>query len=383
MRDANRSELSAALASARDATLRIFDLVDESQWKVPYLATINPPLWEFGHVAWFQEFWCLRQRADVGLAESMLAGADALFDSRAVAHPARWSLALPDVRATRAYLANVLDKTLERLSTAPDDEASLYFFKLALFHEYMHEEAFAYSWHTLAYPAANPRWTIAPLDGEPVQCELGAGTVMVGSASGGGFVFDNEMWEQQSALDDFAIDAQPVTNARFAEFVNDGGYADPRWWSSQAFASLRGERRAMPRFWRRGGSVLQARLFDIWSDLDPDVPVVNLSAHEAEAWCRWVGRSLPSEAQWVRAARVAGGFGWGDRVWEWTASPFEPLPGFEPGPYGEYSEPFFGSHRVVRGGSFATPRGLVDDRFRNYYEPHRDDIFVGFRSCAG
>jgi ergothioneine biosynthesis protein EgtB len=312
----------------------------------------------------------------------MLGGADALYDSRTVAHDTRWSLPLPGVEATRAYLVDTLDATLEQLARAPDEEGALYFFKLSLFHECMHEEAFAYTWQTLGYPAAAEHWRVAPVAREPHRVDVGAGTVMVGSARTSAFVFDNEMWEHEVALDDYQIDCDPVTNAQFAAFVDSGGYADPQWWTPGAFAALRAEQRAMPRYWRRSQGQLQARTFDAWSDVDPDAPVVNVSAHEAEAWCRWAGRQLPSEAQWVRAARVASGFAWGDRVWEWTASPFEALAGFEPGPYREYSAPFFGTHRVVRGGSFATPRAMVDDRFRNYYEPHRDDIFVGFRSCA-
>ena len=382
MREANRSELSAALTAARASTLRIFDQVEPSQWTVPTLATINPPLWEFGHVGWFQEFWCQRQRAGAAPAESMLQGADALYDSRSVAHASRWSLPLPGVDATRAYLVDTLDATLEQLARTPDEEAALYFFKLALFHEYMHEEAFAYTWQTLGYRPAEAHWRVAPVARTVQSADVGAGTVMVGSARASAFVFDNEMWEHQVALEKYQIDCDPVTNAQFAEFVDSGGYADPRWWTPEAFAALGAEQRSMPRYWRRSQGHVQARNFDAWSAVDPNAPVVNVSAHEAEAWCRWAGRQLPSEAQWVRAARVASGFAWGDRVWEWTASPFEALAGFEPGPYREYSAPFFGTHRVVRGASFATPRGLVDDRFRNYYEPHRDDIFVGFRSCA-
>lgn len=382
VREANRSELAAALAAARESTLQIFDRVAHSQWTVPYLSTINPPLWEFGHVGWFQEYWCLRQPDGHEPTDSMMAGADALYDSRAIEHRSRWSLPLPEADPTRAYLCQTLDATLARLARTRDDEASLYPFKLALFHEYMHEEAFAYTWQTLGFPAARDQWRIAPVAGDPARCEVGAGTVMVGSSRETGFVFDNEMWERRVALEAYAIDAHPVTNAQFGRFVDSGGYDDARWWAPQVFASLRAQSRSMPRYWRRDGGHVQERRFDRWVDLDPDAPVANVSAHEAEAWCNWAGRRLPSEAQWVRAARVADGFRWGDRVWEWTASTFEPLPGFEPGPYREYSAPFFGTHRVVRGGSFATPRAMVDDRFRNYYEPHRDDIFVGFRSCA-
>jgi len=129
-----------------------------------------------------------------------------------------------------------------------------------------------------------------------------------------------------------------------------------------------------------GGQVI-ARAFDRWAPLQPNAPVVHVSAHEARAYCRWAGVRLPEEAEWVLAARTLPDFAWGTHVWEWTASAFEPLPGFEPGPYREYSAPFFGDHLVVRGGSVATPRGMVDPLFRNFYLPDRGDIFVGFRVC--
>jgi EgtB-related family protein len=138
----------------------------------------------------------------------------------------------------------------------------------------------------------------------------------------------------------------------------------------------------MPRYWRRKDGRWQQRRFAQWIDLVAEQAVIHLTAHEAEAWCRWAGRRLPNEAEWEYAALQADAFDWGRQVWEWTASPFTPYPGFSPDPYAEYAAPFFHTHRSVRGGSFATRSRMRNPRYRNYYEPHRDDIFVGFRSCA-
>ena len=180
---------------------------------------------------------------------------------------------------------------------------------------------------------------------------------------GGGFAFDNELQVQPVALEAFRIDDRPVSWDRFNAFVQAGGYADPRWWSEAGWAWRQQARSAQPRF------------------PEGDAPAVHLGLHEAQAWCRWAGRRLPSEAQWECAALTQPGFGWGE-VWEWTDSAFVPFSGFTPHPYRDYSQPWFGSRQVLRGASEATSPCLAHPRYRNFFEPHRTDIHSGFRSCA-
>ena len=386
MRNASRSALAEELANARHSTLRLFDRLTDSQWRVPYLPTINPPRWELGHVGWFQEFWCLRQGPGGRTLDSMMPASDGFYDSRVVPHRRRWEFDLPSDHDTRAYLADTLDATLERLARAEDSDEGLYFFRLGLFHEYMHAEAFAYTWQTLGYECPEPMTRVAAYQGRRADRRVAGGVVEIGAPQGAGFAFDNEQWSTPVEVGSFEIALQPVTNAEFLRFVSDGGYRDARWWDPEPFALLGGAGRTMPRYWRerevRVEARVEARQFDRWEPLEPDAPLVHVSAHEAQAYCRWAGKRLPTEAEWVFAARNIEGFDWGAQVWEWTATPFEPLAAFSPGPYLEYSAPFFGTHRVVRGGSVATPRGMVDDRFRNFYTPERDDIFVGFRVCG-
>lgn len=392
MRDANRAELVELIRDARQYTLRLFDHLQPAQWHVPYARTINPPAWELGHVGWFQERWCVRadpRRPDQPpVAPACRAWADRWYDSSVIDHRERWSSELPPPEAACEYLDTVLQATLQRLADADDTPTGLYLFKLALGHELMHAEAFSYTWQALGY--RRPTQLDRPRQFEqraPAEFAFDGGVLEQGSRPTDGFAFDNEKWAHPRRIEPFKIDARPVSNAQFLAFVDDGGYHDPRWWDHDAYAQLQREQRRMPRNWTdtAGHSARpQMRWFDALVDLPPNAPVVQISAAEAQAWCRWAGRALPSESQWEFAALHAppDAFDWGGHVWEWTSTDFAPYPGFSADCYRDYSQPWFGDHRVVRGGSFATPGALKHPKFRNFYLPGRDDIFVGFRSCA-
>ncbi|MCX7155531.1 MAG: selenoneine synthase SenA [Rhodocyclales bacterium] len=392
LRTADKTLLAHAMQDARDYTIRLLD--EFAAWphgsrvegvrspdplRLPCLAIINPPLWELGHVAWFTEYWCQRYRGETAPPRpSRLPDSDRWYDSRHVPHDSRWQLDLPDWSATRRYLQDMLASALDSLQQLPETDRALYFHRLALFHEDMHGEAFHYTRQTLAWPAADGLSELSPAD----DIVLAGGEFLMGSPPASkGFVFDNEKWSHPQRIDGFAISATPVRNSDYLAFVEAGAYRQPQWWSESGRAWLAASGQTMPRYWRRQDGIWQQRRFADWVDLAPAQAVIHLTAHEAEAWCRWAGRRLPSEAEWEFAALHAGDFDWGNQVWEWTASPFAPYPGFSPDPYAEYAAPFFHTHRSVRGGSFATRERMRHPRYRNYYEPHRDDIFVGFRSC--
>ncbi len=424
---ADLSELTAWVADARERTLRLAAAWAGEPQEVPLLAIVNPPVWELGHVAWFQERWVLRHAAR---RAPLRPGVDALYDSAAIPHDARWSLPLPELAATLDDLREVEARVLALLARG---DADPYFVRLSVFHEDMHLEAMAFTRQSLGLSAPELPGGAEPAEGGgplPGDVEVPGGTFLLGAARGAeDFVFDNEKWAHEVRLEPFAIARAPVTQAEYAAFVEDGGYGRRALWTDEGWRWRAAARAEGPAYWRGPDGVWQRRQFDRLVPLEPNRPVVHVSWFEAEAYCRWAGRRLPTEAEWEVAAsaeRGAGGllaprrrFPWGDgppdaararlasgalhaadvgahaagdsalgcrqmigNVWEWTASDFLPYPGFVADPYREYSQPWFGTHKVLRGGSFATPGRLLRNTFRNFYTPDRRDMWAGFRTCA-
>jgi gamma-glutamyl hercynylcysteine S-oxide synthase len=377
VRSGGPAPVRQALLAARRRTLTQADAWAEAMGEglgVPYQVTLNPPLWELGHIGWFQEYWIARNRQlargvlcdpDHLRGHSLLAQADSWYDSSHVPHRTRWELPLPDLRKTRAYLEEGLARTLDaldRLGPAASDP-ELYFFRLVALHEEMHAEAGAYMARALGVPVQAQAQS--PTRRAPAGTLSVPARVFRMGYDGPGFSFDNELGAHDVKVEAFDIDAQPVSWVRFQAFVDAGGYTQPRWWSEEGWRWRQQERPAPPEAAPAGG----------------EDPAMHLSAHEAHAWCRWAGRRLPTEAQWECAALTLPGFGWGT-AWEWTATAFEPYEGFVPHPYRDYSAPWFGTRRVLRGACTATAPSLAHPRYRNFFEPHRHDIFAGFRSCA-
>ena len=397
-RHADAAALALSLTEQRTHTLALFDAIERAlggRLDIAYDATVNPPLWELGHVGWFEEFWIARNpqrllgpRASVHCARAaaLLPGADALYDSSHVAHASRWRINLPDAQHTRALLAHTRERTLALLSGSRADDDALYFFRLALQHEAMHHEAGLMIAQTVGLDVASalpPRLDCTRRE----RSALGvAGACLTLGEHHGGFAFDNELGEHTLEIGGFHIDACAVRWRDMLPFIDDGAYSDATLWSAEGWAwRQRALPHALPRPMVRDEAFehgLKYAAFGRWLPLPLDAPAQHLSEHEAQAWCRWVGRRLPTEPEWMLAQQQHGErFACGE-VWEWTASPFAPWPGFAPHAYRDYSAPWFDGRPVLKGGSWATRSFMKDVRYRNFFEAGRSDAFAGFRTCA-
>ena len=421
-------DLAAEALDSVETVLALTADLDPRQQIGPMIPIVNPALWEVGHVGWFFEKWTLRNLYE---AQSMVPDSDALYDSAAIAHDTRWRLSFPSWTETRAFAHQVAREAAERLGQDEPDPLEQYFIQLATLHTDMHAEAFAYTRQTLGFSEPTVPSAAAPpsaqLDFEPHDIAIAGGAFTLGAVEGElPFVFDNEKWAHRVHVEPFAIAATAVSNGEFVRFVESGGYRERSFWTDEGWWWKQAVGAEHPVYWSResdGGWLV--RRYDAWVPVDPHAAIIHVNWHEANAYCAWAGRRLPTEAEWELAA--GGGedgaskrrYPWGDEpptrgranldfrgrgtvdvrafpagdtplgcrqmlgnVWEWTSTEFGPYPGFVADPYKEYSEPWFSGHKVLRGGSWSTRTRLIRNTWRNFYTPNRRDVMCGFRTCA-
>ena len=395
-RDATSQQLASALEDARNYTLALFECFALADLAVadhvPMLSIVNPPLWELGHIAWFAEWFVLRgaksshpeaafSHSVATQCASLLSDSDHYLDSNRVPHRARWTQVLPDVAVLKQYCQDVLERILDKLAGVGNDAAMLYPYRLVLAHEDMHGEAFAYTLQTLGVVASHSFAEVMPISAQ-TAVQFSGGKILLGAKPGEGFVFDNEKWAHSVVVPAFSIDSTLVTNAQYLQFILAGGYEKPVFWSTAGWAAQLQQNRTTPRYWQCYDNKWYCERFGMMVGLPENEPVRHVGFHAAQAYCLWAGRRLPAEAEWEFAATSANtAFCWGD-LWEWTDSVFIPYPGFSPDPYQEYSASWFNTHQVLRGASFVTRQRMRSPIYRNFYLPERDDMFVGFRTCA-
>jgi len=425
-----RQRIADDLERARRRTFALTtEALDDRQLIMQHSPIMSPLVWDLAHVGNQEELWLVR---DAGGMEPVRCDIDELYD--AFKHPRRDRPALPllDPAESQAYITTVRERALDVLDRVPLEGRRLtdqgFVFGMIIQHEQQHDETMLAT-HQLRQgtavldgPAPPPsRVDVSAL---PTEVLVPAGSFTMGT-SVEPWALDNERPAHEVHVPAYWIDTFPVSNGGYLEFVESGGYHQPRWWSDRGWQHRHEAGLVAPQFWQHdGGRWWRSRLGRL-EPLPLDEPVQHVCWYEAEAFARWAGKRLPTEAEWEKAARHDPATGrsrrypWGDDeptpqranlggahlrpapvgaypdgasaygvhqligdVWEWTASDFRGYPGFAAYPYREYSEVFFGpEYRMLRGGSWAVDPAACRGTFRNWDYPIRRQIFVGFR-CA-
>ena len=424
--------VAAELDDARRRSLGLIDPLPEEIQRRQHSTLMSPVVWDLAHVGNYEEIWLLGQ---LGF-ERVNPDLDGVYDAFLTPRAERKKLPMLEPTDARSYAAavrgRVLDE-LERVELDPDDRylRDAYLYRMIVQHEHMHDETILAALQLLdeGYARWNPtievRATREPSPLERTEVTIDAGPFTMGTDIEP-WAFDNERSAHEVDLPAFAIDAAPVTNRAFVDFIEAGGYDDPRHWTEDGWAWRTKAGLSAPGFWERDGNGgWTVTRFGHRIALSLDEPVQHVCWYEADAFARWAGKRLPTEAEWEKAASwdlaaaTKRRFPWGDEeptpahanidqrifgpspvgahpkgatpsgvqgmigdVWEWTASDFGPYPGFGAFPYREYSEVFFGpKFKILRGGSWATHHSIARNTFRNWDYPIRRQIFCGFR-CA-
>ncbi len=420
--------LRAGLIEARERTLELVDHVADADLDRVHDPVMSPLAWDLGHIAAFEDLWVSRATGHEALRPELFE----VYDAEETPRAERGDLPYLRHAEAREYLSEIGARALDALAGADlDDPADTLnqgglVWELVLRHEHQHNETMMQTLQIAAPGVFRPDRPALNGNGGgqrgPDMIRVEGGTFPIG-AGAEGFAYDNERPRHELAVEPFEIDRTLVSNAAFLAWVRDGGYERREWWSEAGWAWRCAEGIQRPRYWNPRGLV---RAFDREEEpLRPELPVMHLSWYEADAYARAHGKRLPTEAEWEMAASWDPSTGekrrypWGNEepqpelatldqlplgpaavdawpdgasplgvlgligdAWEWTASEFEPYPGFRAHPYPEYSEAHFGKgYRVLRGGSWATRARTIDAMFRSWDLPERRQIFVGFR-CA-
>ncbi|MBW5250770.1 ergothioneine biosynthesis protein EgtB [Streptomyces poriferorum] len=426
--EALRQRALAALLTARERTGILTDSVDDHELTAQHSPLMSPLVWDLAHIGNQEELWLLR---GVAGREAMRPEIDGLYDAFEHPRATRPSLPLLAPAEARSYASEVRGRALDVLESTPLGDRPLvrsgFVFGMIAQHEQQHDETMLITHQLRSGPAVltapePPRAAGAATP--PPEVLVPGGPFTMGTSTEP-WALDNERPAHRREVPGFFIDTAPVTCGAYRAFIEDGGYTQRRWWQPGGWAMVRDHELTAPLFWHRDAGQWLRRRFGVTEPVPADEPVLHVSWYEADAYARWAGRRLPSEAEWEKAARhdPASGrsrrYPWGDEdptperanlgqrhlrpapagayaagrapsgagqligdVWEWTSSDFLPYPGFAPFPYREYSEVFFGpEHKVLRGGSFAVDAVACRGTFRNWDLPVRRQIFAGFRTA--
>ena len=404
--------LAGALDGARQRSLGLLDPLSDEDQRAQHSPLMSPLAWDLAHVGHFEELWLLRA---VARTRPLDPAHDDIYDAFRHGRAERTRLAILGPAEARRHIAMVRDRVLGVLERVEFDPAvpllnDGFVYGMVAQHEHQHDETILATLQLMASPYPHVAPPAPP--GRPVPAAevfVPGGPFTMGTDCEP-YAYDNERPAHVVDVGPFFLDTVPVTNGQYRAFVEAGGYDEERFWSGAGWAHRCAEELTAPQFWApEGAGSWSVRRYGRRVDLPDDEPVQHVSFYEADAYARFAGKRLPTEAEWEKAASGASGvaanlgqrhFGpapvgaypdgasrygaeqmLGD-VWEWTSSDFTAYPGFATFPYKEYSEVFYGSdYKVLRGGSWATSPLVARVTFRNWDYPIRRQIFAGFR-CA-
>lgn len=422
--------IAVRLEQVRERTLSLIAGLDWQTLERQHIPILSPMVWDLGHIAHFEELWLCQEVAGL---EPLVAEFATMFDAVLNPRPTRRDLPLPVARTLWDYCSRVRARALTALEDPAIDSGTElvnrgFVYEMVAEHEEQHQETMLQLLQVLESPTYLPAQRRRLPTGRQLPDSMvliPAGPFRMGG-QGSGFAYDNELTAHEVSLPSYWIDKAPVSCGQFLEFIEDRGYARPELWSAEGKRWLADTRIEAPANWIRRDGEWWERYMNLEQSLCHDHPVIHVCYFEAEAYSRWAGKRLPSEAEWEKAAlwdpvaEAVRPYPWGDNpadssranldqlafqpaaigaypegasaygveqligdVWEWTSSDFLPYPDFRAFPYAEYSEIFFGSdYKVLRGGSWATRPAVARGTFRNWDYPIRRQIFAGFR-CAG
>jgi ergothioneine biosynthesis protein EgtB len=397
--------LNLAFDHVRQRSLHLAEPLSPEDCCAQSMPDASPIKWHLAHTTWFFETFILEPR-EAGF-QPFHPAFRVLFNSYyngvGAKHPRaqRGLLTRPALDLVLAYRADVDQRMARLLASAPGDAALAALVELGLQHEQQHQELMLTDVkHLLAQSPLYPAYLESPLPAStPVAplawIDFDGGLAEIGH-TGAGFAFDNELPRHRQYIAPFALASRLVTNAEYLEFIEAGGYRDPALWLSDGWDLVTKGVLQQPLYWvRDGGQWLEFTLHGL-QPLDPARPATHLSLYEADAYARWRGARLPTEAEWEFAARdatlacgdlhprAAGSAGLAQmfgECWQWTSSSYAPYPGFAPaeGAIGEYNGKFMINQYVLRGSSCATPHGHARASYRNFFPAGARWQFTGIR----